>query len=349
MQAGIDTATSDIPALIFFSEPGHRRLAATLELPGVIAALQASHAGVALAITSLDEPTLALVRRLADAGISLIAWLCIPGDEGFGLNLTNYPHAMVRYQELVGWAHTNRVQFEAIGLAIEPPSDIVDWHPWRAVRNLARGLWLARDNALFPAAQQSFHELLATIRHDGYAIHTYQLPLIADDRRAGTTLLQRAFDIIDLPSDLDVLICASDVPIDWLGDDIGGALVEQYGPSADAIAVGVIDLTEPREQTLAWPALRRDLLLAAQHTDTIYIASLEQCAESGFLSAITTLNWQSRMRPRPGRTMLVALVRTLLLGLLLLGRYGRTILALAGWVVALIVWLRRGRTEHRTG
>src|ERR1044071_4580408 len=71
------------------------------------------------------------------------------------------------------------------------------------------------------------------------------MPVIADDRRAGTTLIQRALDIVDLSADLDVLMCSSVVPIELLGDDLGGALVASYGAHADAIGVGSIDDADP--------------------------------------------------------------------------------------------------------
>lgn len=335
------------PQLFFFTELAPKaNLLEILQAPGAIEILSASGAGIALALTNFDEERVAVARLLMRYGIPIVGWLCLPVEEGFALNLANYPHAAARYQAMRAWVLEHDLQFSAVGLAIEPPADEADWSTWRAVRDFARGVWLARDNALYPAARAAYHELITTMHHDGYEVHTYQLPFVADDRRAGATLMQRALDILDLPSDVDVLMCSSQVPIDWLQNDLGGALVASYGPVVDAIGIGAVDLDEPDEPALPWPALRRDLLLAAQHTDTIYIASLEYCVRNRVLSAIATLQWNTPVRARLGRRLLVGMARGLLLILLLTGRYGRTALAWIGWILALVLWVR-GRRQRR--
>jgi hypothetical protein len=335
------------PQLFFFTKlaPG-ASLLETIRSPGALEALRACGAGVAIALTDLDAEQVAVARLLTEWGIPLVAWLCLPIEEGFALNLANYPHAAARYQAMRAWIREHDLQFRAIGLAIEPPeppADETDWSTWRAVRDFARGLWLARDNALYPAARAAYYDLMTTMHHDGYEVHTYQLPFVADDRRAGATLMQRALDILDLPADVDVLLCNSHVPIDWLDHDLGGALIASYGPVADAIGIGAVDLSEPSEQELPWSALRRDLLLAAQHTETIYIASLEYCVRNRLLTQIANLRWNTPAQARPARRMLVGLARGLLLLLLLAGRYGRGTIAWAGWFLALVLWVRGRR------
>jgi hypothetical protein len=332
------------PQLFFFSElAAGESLLGLLEQPGVLDTLAVCGAGVALALTSLDDERAAVAQALARRGIPCVAWICLPEEEGFALNLANYPRALARYEAMREWAQAYNLQFAAVGLAIEPPSDAADWSSWRALRNMARGIWLARDNALYPAARAAYLELIATMRRDGYEIHTYQLPFVADDRWADATLMQRALDILDLPSDVDVLLCGSDVPIDWLGGDLGGALIASYGPVADALGVGVIDLSTPSDLALPWSSLQRDLLLACQHTDTIYIASLEHCIRAGLLGQIAALNWQKPARAWVGRLIFVQIVRSLGLGVLLAGRYGRGVVAWAGWLLALIIWIRQRR------
>ncbi|HEU5085872.1 MAG TPA: hypothetical protein VFT99_00455, partial [Roseiflexaceae bacterium] len=292
----VDWADGGRPQLIFFTELDASALLAALERPGTLALLGELDAGVALALTSLDERYARIARLLQAHGITTIAWLCLPLQEGFALNLTNYPRVLERYHDFHEWAQTYNVRLHSIGFSIEPPADSNDWSLWRAAHGFAHGLWLARDNALYPSAHNAYVALLARVRHDGYDVHAYQLPLIADDRRAGTTLVQRALDIVDLPVDVDVLLCDSAVPVAWLGDDMGGALIASYGPSADAIGVGALDISEPTEGALPWRSLRRDLLLAAQHTDTIYIASLEHCVRNNLLAPIAALNWNTAVR-----------------------------------------------------
>ena len=82
---------------------------------------------------------------------------------------------------------------------------------------------------------------------------------------------------------------------------------------------------------LPWPALRRDLLLAAQYTDTIYIHSLEDCVARDLLPKIAALDWEAPAHAKPSRRALIVLLRALLFGTLVAGRFGRTTLAWGGW------------------
>jgi hypothetical protein len=136
---------------------------------------------------------------------------------------------------------------------MEPPLSDTLFVGWSGAREIARRIWLARDNALFPAARAAYLELMAAARRDGYEVHAYQIPLIADDRRIGTTLLQRALDIVDLPADIEVLMCLSETAPAWSGS----ALIAVYGPSADALAVGS---SSSDDAIMSWDDLRRDLL-----------------------------------------------------------------------------------------
>lgn len=342
---------ADLPNLIFFADSSARELLQLLEEPGVLDTLAGAGWGVAVALDRLDEEHAQAVRTLNRHGVPAVAWLVLPPDAGRTLNLQNYPRAIAGYHALRSWASSCGLRFEAVGLDIEPPLGELDRGGWHTLRAVADRLWLARDNALYPSAQSAYVELVRAIQQDGYEVHTYQLPLIADDRRAGTTIVQRALDIVDLPSDLDVLVCSSGVPIDWLDLELGGALVNSYGPSADALAVGAGPDDEGEGDELSWAALRRDLLLAARYADTIYIATLETCARGGLLPLIASLDWDARARPTPLGRALVGALRGLLLAALVVGRFGRTALAWSGWILAAILWLRGrgGRTTRTRG
>ena len=124
---------------------------------------------------------------------------------------------------------------------------------------------------------------------------------------------------------------------------MGGALIDSYGPVSDAIGIGAINPIYAHHSPLGWLQLRRDLLLAAQHTDTIYIMSLEHCVRHGLLEHIKSLDWNTQAQAIPSRKLLVSTMRGVLLLTLLIARYGRTAIAWLGWLTALIMWLRRRR------
>jgi hypothetical protein len=368
IQAIEPSGDPDRPRLIFSTELAGEALLATLCAPGALDMLTAQGCGVAMPLPLLDDAAAAAARLLNQHGIATVACLRLPAKEGFAFNLQNYPRALSCYQDFHAWARQHGLRFEAVGLSMEPPLDDLAEEWRRSARALARRFWLARENILYPSAHAAYGELIVTMHLDGYEVHTFQMPMIADDRRAGATLIQRALDIVDLRSDLDVLICSSIVPIEPLGDDLGGALIAGYGANADAIGVGSIDEAGPssldalaREDadergpvseklsTLPWPALRRDLLLAARYTDTIYVHSLEDCVARDLLPKIGALDWEAPARARPSRRALIVLLRVLLFGVLVAGRFGRTTLAWGGWALAIALWLRGRRKRPEAG
>nr|HRC77826.1 hypothetical protein [Kouleothrix sp.] len=237
-------APGDQPRLVFATELDGPALLRALRRPGVLDRLASQGWAVALLLPALDDARAEAVRLLNEHGVGAIASLCLPPAEGFAFNLLNYPRAFECYGAFHSWARAHGLRFEAVGLSIEPPLEDIapDARPGalRMPRALLRRLWLARENILYPSAQTAYAELIVAIHLDGYEVYTYQMPVIADDRRAGTSLIQRALDIVDLPSDVDVLMCSSSAPIDLLGNDLGGALIASYGASADAIGVGSV-------------------------------------------------------------------------------------------------------------
>ena len=97
----------------------------------------------------------------------------------------------------------------------------------------------------------------------------------------------------------------------------------------------------------AWSALRRDLLLAGQHTDTIYVYSLEDCVERGLLPRIAKIDWDTPARAALRQRLVLAGLRGALFAGLVTGRFGRAALAWGGWAVAIVLWLH-GRRRRRS-
>ncbi|MCS6939825.1 MAG: hypothetical protein NZM94_11165 [Roseiflexus sp.] len=321
------------PQLFFFCELSGTALLRLLDRPDVLNFLATRAYGVALALPVFNDGYAAATHVLNAHGIPVVAWLTPPADEGPAFNLQNYPRAITCYQAFHAWAQANRLSFAAVGFNMEPPLSDALFVGWSGAREIMRRIWLARDNALFPAARAAYLELMAAARRDGYEVHAYQIPLIADDRRIGTTLLQRALDIVDLPADIEVLMCLSETASKWFGS----ALIAVYGPSADALAVGS---SRSGEAILRWEDLRRDLLLAAAYIDIIYVATLEQCVASGFFERIAALDWSESVRIAPLPYAVLWSARLVLLTSLIIARYGKTALAWLGWLIALILWLR---------
>lgn len=327
------TTLHEEPQLFFFCELSGTTLLNLLGQPEVVNLLAIRTYGVAIALPGFDDTYATAIRMLNAHNIPVVAWLTLPADEGLAFNLQNYPRAAACYQAFHAWAQANNLHVTAVGFDIEPPLSDTLFVGWRGAREMMRRLWLARDNALFPAARAAYLELMAAARRDGYEVHAYQIPLIADDRRVGTTLIQRALDIVDLPADIEVLMCLSETAPEWFGS----ALIAVYGPSADALAVGS---SSSSDILLRWDDLRRNLLLAATYTDVIYVATLEQCVAGGHLERIAALDWRMTATVEPFPYTILLGARLIIFIGLVIARYGTTALAWLGWIIALLLWLR---------
>jgi hypothetical protein len=339
------------PQIYFFSELSAPALGALLGDGQTLAALAEHGYGVAVAMRHLDDPTAEVVRLLSASHVPVVAWLAPAQAQELWFNLRNYPQAVERYRAFHAWAQGHGLAFDAVGLDIEPPAAAVEHLSGWNLGHLARRVGQAREHVLFSAARAAYTDLIAAIHHDGYEVHAYQLPLLADDRRAGSTLAQRTLDIVDIPADVEVLMCYSSIPLERLDNDLGGALILSYGPEADGIGVGAVGGSGDGDAlpSLSWDALERDLILAARHTDTMYIYSLEGCAERGLLQRIARVDWDAEplvpLRKRAG----VAAARLAVLAALFLARFSRALVAWLGWGLFAILLARqlRGAVQAR--
>ena len=146
-------------------------------------------------------------------------------------------------------------------------------------------------------AKAAYTALVVRIRRDGHDVENYQFPLIADERRVGSTLLQRLLGLVDVRTDREVwMLYTSVLPV------IGPGLLWVYAPEAEAIGVGSTgggpDISgHPQVPALDWAGLSRDLRLARQWCDELLIHSLEGCVEQGFLSRLRTFDWDQTEPP----------------------------------------------------
>jgi hypothetical protein len=152
-------------------------------------------------------------------------------------------------------------------------------NPWGLVPMLVPRLF---DPDRPARAKAAYRALVEQIRADGWRVENYQFPLIADERRAGSTTLQR-LALVDVPTDREVWMLYSSFM-----RSLGPGLIWAYGPEAPAIAVGTTgggpDIPgSPQMPALNWEQLAGDLRLARHFCDQLLIHSLEGCVWQGFL------------------------------------------------------------------
>jgi hypothetical protein len=98
------------PRLTFFCELDTGPLQALFDETSTLADLQALNARLSLGVLEFSPERAALVRRLNQAGIPVAAWLLLPKEQGYWLNLDNVNHAVALYEQFQGWTAEHGLQ-----------------------------------------------------------------------------------------------------------------------------------------------------------------------------------------------------------------------------------------------
>lgn len=284
--------TDFFPNLTFACELEPQPLQSLFANPEVIPFLQATHSSVSVGILDLSQDRAGVIRRLNEAGIPVTAWLLLPKDQGYWFNLDNYPQATARYDQFRTWTRENNLHWARIGLDIEPDYRAMQMarkNPLAGIQQLTRTMFLKQRLA---RGTRSYQDLIRRIHADGYAVETYQLPLIVDERKARSNVIRRLAGLVDLPeADREVLMLYSSFLRPW-----GQGILWSYGSQAQGIGVGItgggVDVEGMLDtRPLNWAELQTDLLLAHQHSQNIFIFSLEGCVQQNFLPLLQNFDW----------------------------------------------------------
>ncbi len=301
------------PRLTFFCELDAAQLRELFQKQEIVNTLQKLKAGVALAMRDFSTERAQVVRQLNEADIPVTAWLLLPEEQGYWFNLDNAPLARQRYDEFKHWSNQHGLRWERIGLDIEP--DL------RLISALKKGVFPAlrlvistikQRKRQIQVARKMYEMLVEQIHTDGYEVEAYQLPLIMEERRARSSLLQRLLGILDLPVDREILMLYSSFSRPW-----GDAMLLSYGKDARQIAIGStgggVDLEGVADtRPLNWQEFSRDLIIAGLLKEEIAIFSLEGCVQQGFLERLIDFDWQQAVQVDRRKYILIQQVRGVL-------------------------------------
>jgi hypothetical protein len=326
------------PRLTFACELDSGRLAALFAGSAVVDDLLALGARVALMCSDFSDERAGVVRRLNTAGVPVTGIPLLPLAEGYYFTADNAGLAADCYRQWAAWTRRNGLVWDGVGLDVEPDARFylqILKNPWGLVPMLAPRLFARARPARSRAAYQ---ELVGRIRADGWQVENYQFPLIADERQAGSALLQR-LALVDVATDREVWMLYSSFM-----RALGPGLIWAYGPEAAAIEVGTTgggpDIPgSPQMPALSWEELARDLCLARHFCDHILIHSLEGCVWQGFLPRLRSFEWVGVAGPPHGAGAAAAL-RTSLRTALWASAHPRPVLTV-GAVLAWLAWDRR--------
>jgi len=285
------------PRLTCFCELDIAALQALFSDPQIIEDLRALGASVSLGLLDLSAERAGIVQRLNAAEIPVVAWLLLPEAQGYWFNLDNAPEAIAFYADFRAWTETYKLQWDGVGLDIEP--DMRELKKLLAGDRRALLMLLRRfmDAERLKRASAYYAGLIAQIRADGYRVDEYAFPFVVDERKAGSQLVQRFLGLVDLEVDREVLMLYSSFMRPF-----GHGLLWSFAPSAGSIGVGStgggvtignVDQVPP----LTWDELARDLRLAHAWSDDIHIFSLEGAVRQGYLSRLLTFDWEAPVTP----------------------------------------------------
>lgn len=319
------------PELTFFTELNSEKLTALFNDPAVIKNLQRLNASVSLGILDLSDARAKVVRKLNQAGIPMIAWLLLPENEGYWFHIDNHEKAVARYGAFKEWTQQHKLHWMGIGLDIE--MDINDMRQVlkqkKSKKFFSTVFNRLRDKQRVVAAHHAYKALVNWIHADGYLVESYHLPFITEERRARSTVLQRAVGLVDLQTDREILMLYTS----FLRPN-GDAILWSYAPQTDSVGVGNtgggVDVEGLIDKApLSWDELSRDLRLCVMSKKPIHIFCLEGCIEQGFLDRLVDFDWDKPV-PVPGARGKVKALRTgLTAGLWLFERPWVILLSLA--------------------
>jgi hypothetical protein len=300
------------PRLTFACELDPARLSTVFADRTVFDDLRALNARVALMLSDFSAERATVVRHLNEVGIPVVGIPLLPLEEGYYFTADNASRAAARYEEWAAWTQEHGLAWDGVGLDVEPDARIYQQimeGPWGLVPIL---LPRVLDRQRPGRARREYMALVDRIRADGWTVENYQFPLIADERWAGSTILQR-LALVDVRTDREVWMLYSSFM-----RGVGPGLIWSYGPEASAIGVGTTgggpDISgSPQMPTLRWDELARDLLLARHWCDDILIHSLEGCISQGFLPRLQSFDWEAAVAA-PNGTRLAGILRSALRG-----------------------------------
>jgi hypothetical protein len=294
----VTRAPGPLPHLIFACELETDSLKMLFSRPELIRDLQQLHAELSISLPDFSPERAGIIQQLNQAGIPVDAWLVLPADQGYYLNAGNNQSAKTRFASFEKWTVDYHLRWAGIGLDIEPSvndfASIGKGSKWKLLGSiLSRSISFRRKQASREALE-AYNVFIKEIKADGYPVQTYQMLFLADERKAGATILDRIFGLVPAKSDMEVLMVYSSF------NHIGSALVYSYGQQGGVIAVGS---TSPGDNPamnrksvpLNWDEFSKDLITASHFTDTISVYSLEGCVRQGFLSRLKDFDWDQRV------------------------------------------------------
>lgn len=286
---------TDHPDLTFFCELPADDLRKLFSNAVVIKQLRQLNANISMGLLDFSPTRAEVVKKLTRAGIPVTAWLLLPKDQGYWTSLDTVAATARCYGDFKRWTEENYLSWAAVGLDLEPSLERmgVFTSNWKKhFPELVKRLFQVQH---FRSLTADLRALVNQIRVDGFAVETYNLPLVVEERKASSEVITRLLGTPPLNSDREVLMLYTS-----FFKTGGDAILWSYASQAGGIGLGStgggVDLEggEPM-RSMRWVDLRRDLLIAHEFSQNLYVFSLEGCVENGYLDRLLDLDWNAKI------------------------------------------------------
>jgi hypothetical protein len=336
------------PAHLIFACDSRTSELKTLFSPQLLGELHQINGGVALSTEDFSADRTQAVRQLNAAGIPAVAVIVLDQNDGYYVNADNAPATANRFAEFDKWSTDNGLRWEAVGLDIEPSVkewSVINDHKLRFAGMILRKL--LESNRRVYRARRAYADLIRQMQSRGYYVQTYQLPLIANERRAHSTVLEKILGLVDVRGDQEVLMLYTS-----FNPGLGAAIISQYGPQAQAIAIGSTagGATENGKfSALSWDEFSRDLIVAHHFSRTIGVYSLEGCIGRGYMPRLKTIDWNHPVQIPAASIRRAARVQNVIYCLLWPSRFWLYFAVLSFLLFAWVVRVTLRRATRRRG
>lgn len=283
------------PKISFISHAQNHELEKIYADTAALQQLKNLNATVYMGILDFSPIRTQAVQVLNAWGIPVKAQLLLDRKNDYRLTIKNASYAKKRYEEFLTWVAKDSLKFDGMGLAIEPLlediQELNDGKVGLAIKAYKR----LNESELLEQAQITYQNLITQMQSDGYRVDAFVYPLILDAKKVNSKAFQQLTGLIELNVDKEIPLFFTN----YLDEQEGHRFMISYGKDnkMDAIALGstggelsIKDIPVPTP--LNWAFLERDMYVATQYTNDLYIFSLDGCLEKAYLKNFELLRWE---------------------------------------------------------
>ena len=281
------------PQLTFFTQLPAHKLENVFADTLVLQQLKSLNASVNMAMLDFSDVRAQAIEVLNAWEIPVQAQLMLPRRDQYFLTINKADLAVKRYEEFQAWVKEKKLVFDGASLTIEPMLEDIkklnEGHMSLALQAYNR----LSNEKVGDKAKRVYQNLISQMQADGYKVTEFIYPFTLEAKSDTGEALQRLTGLLDLDTDYSVPMFFSNS----FQDPLGPSLMISYGKEDrfDGIAIGSTGGEMELQQVevprpLSWAFLNRDMCLAAQFSDKLYVYTLEGCIEAGYFNKISSID-----------------------------------------------------------